>query len=128
MNEAEQTLFYTGAAFYLDLEDGEIDAILARAGLSAETDALAACRAAVREAVGRETWDAGAASGRLLFDGDAEPLLTTDEVAGRLSVSPRRVRALAARREVGQRVGGAWLFSPDDVERLRPDKRYRRKQ
>lgn len=127
MTERERELFYIAAALYLDLDSDQVDQILAAAGLDPEADPLPACRAAVRAAVGRQTWEAGAAAGRMLFDGDAEPLLTTAEVAGRLGISPRRVRALATRREVGEVVGGVRLFRPDDVGRLQPDPRYRRK-
>lgn len=55
--------------------------------------------------------------------GDMEllSLMTTAEVAAELGISERRVRALAAARRVGWKVGrGAWVFRPEDVERLRP--------
>ena len=129
MDKRERTLFYVGAALYLDLESAQVDAILARAGLDPEADTLADCRAAVKAAVSREAWERGAADGRLLFDGDAGPgpLLTAKDMAEWLDVTPRRVRALAVRRGVGVMVGGVRLFRPDDVELLKPDPRYRRK-
>lgn len=78
---------------------------------------------------GCSTCPAGAAAGRLLFDGDAEEkLLTTNEVAERMGVSPRRVRALAQSRKVGQQVAGAWLFRLEDLVRLQPDTRYRQRR
>jgi hypothetical protein len=127
MNKRELELFYTGAAMYLDLEDHQVDQVLAAAGLDPEADTLPDCRAAVKAAVSREAWERGAADGRLLFDGDVEKLFTTAEAAEHLGVSPRRVRALARRREVGQQVAGAWLFRIEDLELLKPDPRYRRK-
>lgn len=48
-------------------------------------------------------------------------LLTTDDMAARLNVSARRVRALARARNVGWQVSrGTWIFRPDDIEKLRP--------
>lgn len=116
--------FYVGAAMYLDLDSDQVDAILEQAGLDPETDSLESCRVAVRAAVPRETWEAGAA-GRVLFNGDAEKLLTTPEVAEILDVSERRVRALALKRGVGRVVAGVRLFRPKDVELLQPDPRWR---
>lgn len=57
----------------------------------------------------------------------APDILTARDVAACLGISPRRVRALAASRGVGRRITGAWLFRPEDVERLRPQEKYRRK-
>lgn len=49
--------------------------------------------------------------------------LTTEDMASRLGVSVRRVRALAASRQVGwQASRGTWIFRPEDVELLRPGK------
>lgn len=48
-------------------------------------------------------------------------LLSTNEVAEQLGVTPRRVLALAADRGVGQRFGRSVMFHPDDLERLRPN-------
>jgi hypothetical protein len=48
-------------------------------------------------------------------------LLTSDDVAAILHVTARRVRALAATRQVGWQAGrGVWVFRPQDVDRLRP--------
>lgn len=48
-------------------------------------------------------------------------LLTTEQMADRLLVSTRRVRALAKSRNIGWQISrGVWLFQPDDVEKLRP--------
>lgn len=48
------------------------------------------------------------------------PTLTSTQVAQQLGVSVRRVNALSKARQVGRRVGNYVLYSPDDVERLRP--------
>lgn len=46
-------------------------------------------------------------------------LLTTSEVADRLGVSPRRIRALAKSRKLGQQISrGTWLFTEADIEKL----------
>mgnify|MGYP000738482360 CR=1 FL=1 len=62
-------------------------------------------------------------------------LLTVNQVAQRLKLSPRRVRAIARSRQrqgipVGWQVSGSrlWLFGPEDLEWLQPDPRYRRKE
>jgi hypothetical protein len=48
-------------------------------------------------------------------------LLTTEQMAERLLVSTRRVRALAKSRNIGWQISrGVWLFQPDDVGKLRP--------
>ena len=55
--------------------------------------------------------------------GDMEllSLMTTADVAAELGISERRVRALAAARNVGWQPGqGVWVFRPADVEALRP--------
>lgn len=60
-------------------------------------------------------------------------LLTVEEVAERLNVTPRRVRAIARNRHqrfgLGWQVPGTcqWLFRPEELEHLAPDERYRRK-
>jgi len=55
-------------------------------------------------------------------------LLTTQDMAHRLFVSARRVRALARARGVGRQVSrGTWLFRPEDEERLRPGPPGRRR-
>lgn len=54
-------------------------------------------------------------------------LLTAEDVAAVLGVTSRMVRQRAMTRGVGQKVAGAWLFTPADVERLRPDERFRPK-
>jgi hypothetical protein len=47
--------------------------------------------------------------------------LTTAQVAAALGLTQHRVRALARSRGVGWAVNGrAWLFQPEDIERLRP--------
>jgi len=63
--------------------------------------------------------------------GDAR-LLTAEDVAAVLGVTAGLVRVRGARRrergqQIGQLVAGAWLFTPADVERLRPDERFRPK-
>ena len=49
-------------------------------------------------------------------------LLTAENVAEQLHVTSRRVRALARRRQIGWQVPGThqWLFTPDEIESLRP--------
>jgi hypothetical protein len=55
-------------------------------------------------------------------------LMTTEQMAGELGVSERRVRAIAKRRGVGWQISrGVWLFRPADVERLRPGDPWRPK-
>lgn len=49
-------------------------------------------------------------------------LLTTDDAARILGVTPRRVRALAGKRKIGRRLSGVWVFTADEVEQLRPGK------
>ena len=49
-----------------------------------------------------------------------EPLKSTKEVAEELSVTPRRILALAADRGIGKRFGRSVMFRADDVEKLRP--------
>ncbi len=61
-------------------------------------------------------------------------LLTIDDLAALFQVSMRRVRAIAkARHErfgIGYQVPGTrgqWLFTPEEVEQLRPDEKHRRR-
>jgi predicted RNase H-like HicB family nuclease len=54
------------------------------------------------------------------WDEAGAPLITTVDAAKQLDVSPRRVRALAKTRGVGQRYGRSLLFTQDDIERMRP--------
>lgn len=54
------------------------------------------------------------------WDKAGESLLTSGEVAEMLGVTSRRVLALAADRDIGQRFGRSVMFHPGDVERLRP--------
>lgn len=54
-------------------------------------------------------------------------LMTADDVAAQLQVTPRRVRARAAwlnahGHPVGWHVGNAWLFRPAEVDTLRADR------
>lgn len=42
--------------------------------------------------------------------------LTTTEVAARLKISPRRVRALAKCGRLGRKFGHVWMITDDDVE------------
>ena len=44
------TLFYVGAALYLDLESSEVDAILAERGLALAEDNIDECREVIRRA------------------------------------------------------------------------------
>lgn len=45
-------------------------------------------------------------------------LLTAAEAAEALGVSARRVRKIAADREIGQRLGSVWVFTATDIERM----------
>ncbi len=46
-------------------------------------------------------------------------LMNADDMAARLGISGRRVRALAKSRNVGWQVGqGVWVFRPEDVDLL----------
>lgn len=48
-------------------------------------------------------------------------LLTTEQMAARLKISTRRIRVLAKTRNIGWQISrGVWLFTPDDVDKLRP--------
>jgi hypothetical protein len=50
----------------------------------------------------------------------ARPNLYTAEDAARiLGISPRRIRALAQSRRLGQRLGPLWVFSERDLEGMR---------
>lgn len=54
-------------------------------------------------------------------------LLTTEQAAARLGVSPRRVRAMiAAGRLAAQQVGRDWLISPEAIRDYRPGRPGRR--
>lgn len=48
-----------------------------------------------------------------------ERLYTAQEVARLLGLSARRVRALAASRGVGRRIGPLWVFAGADVDAMR---------
>jgi hypothetical protein len=61
-------------------------------------------------------------------------LMTVEDVAERIGVSKRRIRAIARNRQergfpVGWQVPGTnqWLFRPEDLEYLAPDEKYRQK-
>lgn len=45
-------------------------------------------------------------------------ILTTQDLANRLQVSPQTVTRNATRHRIGRKVGRQWLFSPDDAKRL----------
>jgi hypothetical protein len=55
-------------------------------------------------------------------------VLTTAEVAKLLGLSTRRVRALAASRNLGQKLGPILVFTPDEVEQMRERKPGRPRQ
>jgi hypothetical protein len=46
-------------------------------------------------------------------------LSTSKHAADLLGISPERVRALARDLGIGQRIGRDWVFTEEDVERLR---------
>lgn len=54
-------------------------------------------------------------------------LYTVNQAAEMLEITPLRVYQLREARATGVRVGRRWLFSPDDIERMKPDDRFRRK-
>ena len=45
-------------------------------------------------------------------------MITTAEMAERVGLSTRQVRHLAEQHNIGQRVGGQWIFAEDDVDRF----------
>jgi hypothetical protein len=45
-------------------------------------------------------------------------VMTADEVAGRLGVTPHRVRQLARAGRLGRRDGGRWVIDADEVEEM----------
>ena len=51
-------------------------------------------------------------------------ILSVEDISKLLGISPRRVRAIAQHRGVGNKVpgsrGGIWVFEQSDVEKLRP--------
>ena len=76
--------------------------------------------------IGKVAFHEGAASALL-------SLQTVEDAATTLGVSPRRVRTLAAvahdRWSIGRQIArGVWLFTPDEVEQLRPGKPGRPKK
>lgn len=54
-------------------------------------------------------------------------LYTVAQVAEMLGVSQLRVYQLREARSAGVQMGKRWLFSAEDVERMRPDSRFKRK-
>ena len=47
------------------------------------------------------------------------PLSTTQQAADALGITARRVRQLASELGIGQRMGRDWVFTEDDIERIR---------
>jgi len=47
-------------------------------------------------------------------------LLTTDKVGKIFGISARRIRQLARVRGAGQQVSGIWVFTSEDLEKLKP--------
>lgn len=54
-------------------------------------------------------------------------LYTTQEVADQIGVTTGRIRQLAVPLHVGTKVGRDWVFTADDIERLRERDDRRRK-
>ncbi len=50
---------------------------------------------------------------------DLASLRTTAQVASELQISARRVRQVASQMEIGYLAGRSFLFTPDEVEKLR---------
>jgi len=59
-------------------------------------------------------------------DYELSNLRTVDDLAAEFSLSPRRIRALAANRHarygIGMQVGKTWLWSASEIDRMRPRK------
>jgi len=55
-------------------------------------------------------------------------LLTTDNVADIFGISARRIRQLARVRRVGQQVSGIWVFTSEEIDKLKPKKTGRPKK
>jgi hypothetical protein len=49
-------------------------------------------------------------------------LLTTKQVADKLGLKPRRLRAIAKNRNIGRKLGRDLVFYEEEVELLRPGK------
>ena len=46
-------------------------------------------------------------------------IYSTDEVAKILELSSSRIRKAAAALKIGQKVGRGWIFTPEDIEKIR---------
>jgi hypothetical protein len=57
---------------------------------------------------------------------DQKQFYTTGDIAEILSLSQQRIKQLAVDMEVGTKVGRDWVFTADDLKRLkdRPDRRF----
>lgn len=53
---------------------------------------------------------------------NAYNIFSTAQVASELSISPRRVRALARSRHLGTKLGRIWIFTQADIEAMRERK------
>lgn len=49
MTDEESTLFYIGAALYLDIDSDDLDRALATRGLTVADNSVEECRSAIRE-------------------------------------------------------------------------------
>lgn len=49
-------------------------------------------------------------------------LLTSTQVAAELGVNDSRIRQLARQKQIGQKLGRDWVFTPEEVEKLRTRK------
>lgn len=47
---------------------------------------------------------------------------TTKQVANKLGLKPRRLRAIATNRNIGRKIGRDLLFREEEIEKLRPRK------
>mgnify|MGYP000882152541 FL=1 len=47
------------------------------------------------------------------------PLYTTQQAADALGLTTGRVRQIARSLRIGQRIGRDWVFTEDDIERIR---------
>lgn len=58
-------------------------------------------------------------------DGAEGEVMTTEQVAQHLGVTPRRVRAIAVQRRLGKKLGRSLVFHRSELAKLRPGRRGR---
>lgn len=55
----------------------------------------------------------------MCYIGCMEDLRSADDAAAEIGIHPSRVRKMAAQYSIGRRIGGTWVFGPDDIAALR---------